>query len=264
MPEISGYKVLPIRLSEDSTNSQVTYVREHFIRQVDPNKPKGRTLFLLNIPPYVSENDLEIFFSKIGAVNSVRFSDHPGRDENNKLEHTCPFSVTSIPSVYKVAFVVFKNTESVSKALKLSSIDLFDEQTGKTLVVSGVQKWKRDYKNSFLEESKIQPIIDEYMQAYDKREKKRLEEERNSGADNDGWITVGKQGRNSGFEQKESVINKLEDKMERSRKNKELKNFYTFQIRESKMQNVVSLRKKFEEDKNKIEILKKKRRFKPF
>ncbi|XP_055850736.1 ribosomal RNA-processing protein 7 homolog A [Episyrphus balteatus] len=263
MPEINGYKVLPIRLTENSTNSHVAYVREHFIRQVDPNKPKGRTLFLLNIPPYVSEHNLKTCFSKIGEVTSVRFSEQPGREESKKWEQPCPFTLNRIPCVFKVAFVVFKNTDSVSKALKLDSIDLFDE-SGNTLVVSGIQKWKKDYASSFLKDKKIQPIIDEYMEAYDKREKKKLQDERNSAADNDGWVTVGKQGRNSGFEQKESVVNRLEEKIERGRKNRELKNFYTFQIREAKMQNVVSLRKKFEEDKSKIEILKKKRRFKPF
>ncbi|CAG8817060.1 25808_t:CDS:2, partial [Dentiscutata erythropus] len=47
-------------------------------------------------------------------------------------------------------------------------------------------------------------------------------------------------------------------------KNKELPDFYRFQMRESKRNKHVELRKKFEEDKKKIERLKAARRFKPY
>jgi len=59
-------------------------------------------------------------------------------------------------------------------------------------------------------------------------------------------------------------MGRLEQKVPTENKSKELKNFYTFQIRESKMQNIMEIRKKFEEDKRKIELLKQSRRFKPF
>jgi ribosomal RNA-processing protein 7 len=48
------------------------------------------------------------------------------------------------------------------------------------------------------------------------------------------------------------------------KKNKELKYFYRFQIREEKTKKLAMLRKKFEEDKLKVAKMKESRQFKPF
>ncbi|XP_026681512.1 ribosomal RNA-processing protein 7 homolog A-like [Diaphorina citri] len=71
-------------------------------------------------------------------------------------------------------------------------------------------------------------------------------------------------GRNPGFARKDSVNKQILSKERNKRSKKQLLNFYTFQIKESKMNHLESLRKKFEEDKQKIDVLKKSRRFKPF
>lgn len=47
-------------------------------------------------------------------------------------------------------------------------------------------------------------------------------------------------------------------------KNKELKNFYRFQMREEKRTKLAELRQKFEQDKEKIAQMKAARKFKPF
>ncbi|XP_075151516.1 ribosomal RNA-processing protein 7 homolog A [Haematobia irritans] len=265
MPEIEGYKVVPLRVSPDSEHCHSIYMKEHFIRLMDPNKPKGRTLFLLNVPPYVTENSLETFFKQIGPVVSVTFAQKAGRDEDQKWqEKVTEFSNIEAPFTFKVAYVVFKTTNSVSRALEVKSVDLFSPTSKESYVVTGMQLWHSQYTDKILDMEKTQTYIDEYMAAYDEREKEAAEAAKTTEADADGWVTVGKQGNNSGFEQTESNIGKLEEKMERGRKKKELTNFYTFQIRESKMKNIVELRKKFEEDKKKIETLKQTRRFRPF
>ena len=48
------------------------------------------------------------------------------------------------------------------------------------------------------------------------------------------------------------------------KKDKSLKNFYTFQIKEQKIEKLELLRKKFEEDKERVAEMKAKRQFKPF
>ncbi|XP_013102442.1 ribosomal RNA-processing protein 7 homolog A [Stomoxys calcitrans] len=265
MPEIEGYKVVPLRVTPDSEHCHSIYMKEHFIRLMDPNKPKGRTLFLLNVPPYVTESSLETFFQNIGPVVSVTFAQKAGRDEDHKWQQKITeFSNIETPFSFKVAYIVFKNTNSVSRSLEVRSIDLFSPTSKESYIVSGMQLWHTQYMNRILDVEKTQAYIDEYMAAYDEKEREAVEAAKTSEADADGWITVGKQGNNSGFEQTEANIGKLEDKIERGRKKKELSNFYTFQIRESKMKNIVELRKKFEEDKKKIETLKQTRRFRPF
>lgn len=265
MAEIDGYKVIPLRLASDAEHCHSIYMKEHFIRLMDPNKPRGRTLFLLNVPPYVTEKSLENFFNHTGSVHSVTFAEKPGRDEAEKwIQNTTEFSNNEVPFKFKVAYVVFKTTNSVGRALQVSSIDLFSATTKETLIETGMQLWHSRYQNTLLDIEKTQTYIDQYMAAYDEREREAAAAAKNSEADPDGWVTVGKQGRNSGFEQKDTVIGKLEEKIEKGKKKKELSNFYTFQIRESKMKNIIELRKKFEEDKHKIETLKQTRRFRPF
>jgi ribosomal RNA-processing protein 7 len=50
----------------------------------------------------------------------------------------------------------------------------------------------------------------------------------------------------------------------KKKKDTELKNFYRFQVREEKMKQLDQLRKKFEEDKKKVERMKATRKFNPF
>ena len=50
----------------------------------------------------------------------------------------------------------------------------------------------------------------------------------------------------------------------KKKKSKEKKDFYRFQIREQKKQEMNSLLKRFKEDQDKIKDLKEKKRFKPY
>lgn len=259
--------VVPLRLRPDIENQRchTIYMKEHFIRLMDPNKPKGRTLFLLNIPPYVTEKSLQLFFNNIGIVVSVTFAEKPGKDETDKWrQNITEFCNHETPFKFKVAYIVFKTTNSVERALEITSIDLFEVDSGEPTIESGIQLWHTEYQKKILNVKDTQMYIDQFMEAYDQRERDAAAAAKNTAADADGWVTVGKHGKNSGFEQKDTVIGKLEEKIERGKKTKELTNFYTFQIRESKMKNIIELRKKFEDDKKKIETLKQTRRFRPF
>lgn len=68
-----------------------------------------------------------------------------------------------------------------------------------------------------------------------KANEKAMEEE---AEDNDGWVTVSARKKRGEYalSRKESTINKVQHKEEQKNKKKQLLNFYTFQIRESKKQ----------------------------
>lgn len=51
---------------------------------------------------------------------------------------------------------------------------------------------------------------------------------------------------------------------QKKRKTTELKNFYSFQIKEEKMKQLDIMRKRFEENKNRIQKMKEQRKFNPF
>lgn len=258
--------MVPLRTKPNSKSCHSVFMREHFIHLMDPNKPKGRTLFLLNVPPYVAEDSLNTVFSRAGSIQAVEFAVRPGKEETTKWYESTgeTFSYARPFFIFKVAYIVFEKASSINKALALGSIDLFNT-SGECIVKTGMELWHEEYdKNYLLEAYKAKVQIRKYMAGYDKRERAATEAAKSGESDADGWVTVGNEGRNAGFKQKASLIGRLEQKVPTENKSKELKNFYTFQIRESKMQNIMEIRKKFEEDKRKIELLKQSRRFKPF
>ena len=57
---------------------------------------------------------------------------------------------------------------------------------------------------------------------------------------------------------------KQRSRKKKSKKQTELKNFYRFQIRQEKVEQLEELRKKFEEDKQRVTAMKDARKFKPF
>ncbi|XP_066903968.1 putative ribosomal RNA-processing protein 7 homolog B [Halyomorpha halys] len=130
----------------------------------------------------------------------------------------------------------------------------------------GLPKWCKEYNRALINPADIKDEIDNYMEEYDRKveeEEKRLKE-LTTEPDEEGWVTITKKGRNPGFARKESVLKNIMKKNKLKQKKKQLINFYSFQIKESKMNQLIQLREKFEEDKKKIELMKQSRKFKPF
>lgn len=91
-------------------------------------------------------------------------------------------------------------------------------------------------------EKELKNTIEKYMQSYDSKVEAKLtanvEEE-----EDDGWTTVSSKKKRGQFApvRKESTIEKIQTVEERKNKKKQLLNFYTFQIRESKKQRMFIL-----------------------
>lgn len=255
--------VLKLQISKDSSVSHDLFIKEHSVRHKSTDKPSGKTLFVLNVPPYITQQNLKDVFACAGVVKNVLFAEKATTPSIPNPVNPSRFFPQKELFKFKVAFIIFEKASALEAALELKKLP---PVSSVTTILTGVNKWKRQLEQKFPHSDEdLQKDIDQFMEIYDKTEerKEKLENELN-GADDDGWITVGKKGTNAGFEQKESVVNKLQNKIEKSKKKKELVNFYSFQIRESKMKKIVELRKKFDQDKQKIEAIKKTRRFRPF
>ena len=77
------------------------------------------------------------------------------------------------------------------------------------------------------------------MEKYDQRIAERLEREKAAEQeDADGWVQVTGRKKRGEFAlaRKESTIKKLQNKLETGDRKKQLRNFYSFQIREAKKQ----------------------------
>ncbi|XP_076621001.1 ribosomal RNA-processing protein 7 homolog A [Colletes latitarsis] len=244
-----GFKSLWIRFDKENTDEHQLYFKEHSIRKQDPRHSRKRTLFVLNIPPYVTTNVLTSVFSELcGTVSNLYFTNSKG---------------------FKAAYIVFEKESALEKALELAANCIITLNNKDNICLTGLAKWCKEYNDSIYNEDKMRKEIEDYMCNYDKEianntaNAKLVEEE---AKDNDGWVTVSgrKKRRQFPLSRKECTTNKIQRKEEQKNKKKELLNFYTFQIRESKKQNLAELRKKFELDKKRLQDLKSKRTFKPF
>lgn len=255
------FKALELKLNENSVSPHVIYFKEHSVRDHTNDKPSGRTLLIVNVPPYADEKGLMNAFSAAGTVQSVIFSTSSNTvstDSNSQA-----FSKEIQKPSFKICYLVFKKVVELDKALKLSQLNPMNANGHEIKV--GMKKWIEEYNNSVEHPKTIKERIEAFMKNHDKKteleekQEKELEQE-----DSEGWVTVTKKGKIQSFARTEKVENRIMAKEEKNKKRKELKNFYTFQIRESKMKHIVSLRQKFEEDKQKIAQIKQSRRFKPF
>lgn len=258
--DINLVLALELKLTEDSVSPHTVFIKEHSVRGHTDDKPSGRTLLILNVPPYADEKGISNAFKEAGSVQSIQFSLKPTATDNKIVYKFLPETLK--PS-FKVAYLVFQKVSELDKALKLTELRPMNSDGYQ--IKLGMKKWMDEYNNSILPPKALKETIETFMKKHDaatkraEKKEKQLEQE-----DDDGWITVTKKGKVQNFARTEKVENKIIAKEEKKNKRKELKNFYTFQIRESKMKHIVALRQKFEEDKRKIDQIKQSRRFKPF
>lgn len=248
---IDDFISIPLRYDDQDTVWHQVLVKENFSKVAHKLKPAGRTLFVLNVPPYVTQESLRKAFSVTGSVTNVILQEKPAEDHDVRTEQS--------ENKFKVAYVIYEHPSSMKKLLRSRRLNPLNSDG---LLLTGIDKWTKAYEDRIPDPISMQREIDEYMASYDRQaanEKSAQETE----PDDEGWTTVTKSNANT-FVQREATVTKLENKMSKDRKHKELKNFYTFQIRESKKNDIVSLRKKYDRDLQKMQQIKKTKRFQPY
>lgn len=212
------------------------------IRQENSKAPNHRTLFTLGWPPYCSDGCIKELFSQAGEVEFVQLQDKIGFDEE----------AVATNSGFKVAYIVFDSSETADSALKLGR-----KKTALLCKVgpTGLTKWCTDYVKRRTTVTSLEAQVTDFMADYDKRkEDSKKHKQGLQEPDKDGWITVTRKSPKP-----------VQGKRHRQKKKKkELLNFYQFQLRESKRQQIAELRRKFEEDKQKVAEMKSKRKFRPY
>jgi len=267
------FRVLRMKFRADSEHGHQVFFKAHSVRVEEPSKPRDRTLFCANLPPWASVEAITRLFQRNGPVEAVHMQHEPS--VTPPPPPPCPqtiFRDLSSPynlcSGFRFAYIVFSTPQGLRNCLtKMDLSQPFIVSTPEHPVITGVKLWAQQYNSQFVPEEKVMQEVDSYMAEYDSKvAKEKLEQERLAQPDEDGWVTVTRP-------EKRPVKAKLEDKEEkkgrgkknrRKKKKVELKNFYSHQIKEDKMSNIRALREKFEEDKQKIAKMKQERKFRPF
>ncbi|CAH2312170.1 ribosomal RNA-processing 7 homolog A [Pelobates cultripes] len=261
----AGYIAIPVKFSEERRAYHCLYAKEHKVRdQLDKTHPLNRTLFVINVPPYCTEKCLSQIFSSCGTVNSVELQENPGPSEKKHTQSR--YFDRKIPKGFKVAYVVYKNQIGLRELKLLNFKKPYVLSGNLRTVKTGIHKWIEDYESSLTDITDLQTEIDDFMKEYDKRmeeEEKKAEEEEGV-PDEDGWVKVTRKGRRPGLARTEAVNLRVMEMEKKKRAQKELLNFYAWQHRDGKREHLAELRKKFEEDKQKIALMRAQRKFRPY
>ena len=232
----------------ESESMHSIYSKQHMVREESSLTPSSRTLLTLGWPPYIQKHHLNELYSVFGTVQDVFMKRTPGPIRDLKEVDVNNMS-------FKSAYVVFSEEDSLRKAVQQDRLEV---AVGTEKV--GMKKWCMQYMEKRLAVDQLKASADKYMELFDQKEKERDERLRKlQEPDKEGWVTVVSKGKKRLAGEKPAS-----QRVRRKKKNKELLNFYSFQLRESRREQIAQLRRKFEEDKQRVLSMKAKRKFKPF
>ncbi|XP_031511981.1 ribosomal RNA-processing protein 7 homolog A [Papio anubis] len=163
---------------------------------------------------------------------------------------------------FQVAYVVFQKPSGVSAALALKGPLLVSTESHP--VKSGIHKWISDYADSMPDPEALRVEVDTFMEAHDQ---KIAEVEAPQGWPSTAspvWLWEGGAPEGGRWRPVLSHSPAWGAGEGKQAARKELLDFYAWQHRESKMEHLAQLRKKFEEDKQRIELLRAQRKFRPY
>ncbi|MEW5302884.1 MAG: hypothetical protein WDW38_004010 [Sanguina aurantia] len=167
--------------------------------------------------------------------------------------------------------VVYTSESGSRAALKIAGtgqlIEFYpDEAEGPV----GVKAWVQEYKQQRPGNAVLQKQLDDWMGAYEAAEEKKKRDKQQAMGE-DGWtVVVRSKGRKK---TKESdgmtvmtggVASAAAAEVYKNKKVKKEENFYRFQQREQRRDELLDLRSKFDEDKKRVAQLKTTRHFKPY
>lgn len=266
---IDGFVVLKVKYKPNSSVVRDVFVKEHVCHPAIPEKPNARTLLAINLPPFVDDFCVRHLFGNCGKIVNIFF-----QSQINPLSPTVRksqyFDRKDESFCYKVCYVVFTSAAAVKNAVHLSQSSKVlafrpNEDSEKHLV--GLKAMKKSYNETIISMDDMQKEINQFMEIYDQRvEKEKTKARELDGVpDEEGWIKVTKYSKKRHLANSLANDSKIVEKHNKRRKKSqnELQNFYKFQMKDKKFENLKQLKQRFEDDKKKLMAMKAQRKFRP-
>lgn len=254
---LSGYHAVGLPLPHSSFQRYI-YVKEHAVKKQEASISSktesilaaGRTAYLVNLPPYASDQWLRAGLESLGAIQhivtgSTGLSNEERGDDSTDLSN----------KVNRTAHVVFKTKEAMDQLLRMDVLEMPTPSNA-----SGLQAYVSKYRHNRPGLVAIKEMADRYMASFDQLETEdlRRREELKNQVDDDGFQAVVNTKKRGVTETKEVLARPA-----KKQKAKELDNFYRFQTRERKRDQLKTLRERFEEDVLLVKKMKKANKFTP-
>lgn len=237
----------------------VLYLKAHRSKKSDDALPGDRTVFVANAG--LGEQALRTALSAFGEIERVEMSGGNGQQIAQHSYVQAPaHEAAAAPAGDKHgpqhAHVVFQKKKACEAALECDTViepaAADDEEEG-AHGVQGVRSWVEEYRSREVAEDELQASVDAYMTFFDERTEAEKQARKDRVVDDDGFELVT-------YKRKSHASDTPEPP---KKKKKELVDFYRFQIREKKREELASLRNKFEADKRRVEAMKQRKAFRP-
>ncbi|KII68318.1 Ribosomal RNA-processing protein 7 A [Thelohanellus kitauei] len=234
---IKNFRCIGIKFAEDEKSPFYVYFKNHNVDNENRlGLINGRTLFVTNIPSFLSDTQLSYVFNKLARVEKlIRW----GTQQDLAFASYCPELYPYKSRCQKYAYIVFNEAfdpKHLSKFLQDSPIKLYEKLS-----------------NFEVELEKPMPAVGVLLEVLNKYQ---LNESETEDVDEEGWVKVKQHSKlpQLPFQVREEPKKKEDDV------HLEIYSFKRKMIQEEKMLN---LRRKLEEDKARVTDMKRRRVFKP-
>jgi RNA recognition motif-containing protein len=247
----TSYLVLPISLHSKSKLVRHLYLKP---QSGQGNLPQGRAVFVAGLPAELHEGALLELFSKFGEVERaavhgsrlsavVLYSSKQGRD-----------------AALKAA------TKGKTIRVDVTSSSSLGSSIGVNSSTQGLKAWVNAHKAQKPGNAELQRQLDKWMEDYEAEEERRKASAMAS-MEEDGWTVVQRhKGRKKNTSESGVTVGAVAAAAAAARAAKkrpiEHADFYRFQQREKRRNDLLELRERFEEDKRRLVELKAVRKFK--
>lgn len=290
---IKGCRIIPFPLGVHSAN-HLFYIKQQqnsssaSSSSSASDSTKGRTLAVYNVDfgPSISVTDigslLRDVFGRFGDIEDVQVAAFTSLDKERLFEGDILMSAPklSLQCSARYAHVIFARSTSVETALDASPAEyernIAEVAPKWSLALQTKMKTGAEIMEGWVKKrpqlDTIKAELDSFMSKFEEEEGAAEEEDKAKAnrPDVDGFMPVVSRKRKAermeggDISARSSKVQEGLGVKRRKKKDLELKNFYSFQMKQDKMGKIEEIRRRFEDDKARIAKMKQDRKFKPF
>lgn len=280
--EIKGFQVLQVRLPE-SSGAHFIYFRKHDAKGAANENISGRSLFLFNVPVETNLATAKKYFQNvaIGATIEAYFSSLLTDSEEDvyvdltKLSSDLEYEVDAAREISlklpkNCAIVTFVDKAAFQLAFtSLKKLSADSKSTNWPMSSLGSAFLMNKYKARVLDAGALATSVSAALADFNRAEQESMEDLKRQTeiVDEDGFtLVVGSHRKTkAGIMGKQKLAATVElERAQKKMKKKEKEDFYRFQLRERKKEEMNELLTKFKQDQERVRLMKEKKRFRPY
>lgn len=277
--EIKGYQILPLALPE-STVSHYVYFKKHDVKN---SNTSNRSIFIFNLPIGTDLTIIKKYFQSVAIGATIEtfassyLTDYPEDVWINLSKLTSDLEISTE-----------KDDAVASKLPKNCGIVTFIDKGSFTLAFNALKKlssnqttsnwpiqtfdsnyYLNKYHSQILDVEELSNQVSESLIEFDRKEQESIEQlqQQTQLVDEDGFtLVVGSHRKTkAGILGKQKLASTVEaDKAKAKMKKKEKEDFYRFQLRQRKKEEMNELLRKFKLDQERVRLMREKKRFRPY